>query len=42
MNHPLITQFKQAGQGQVFKFWDALSPEEQTALLDDAAEIDLA
>ena len=40
-NHPLIEKFQQAGQGQVFAFFDQASPEEQRRLLDEAAEIDL-
>ena len=39
--HPLIEKFQQAGQGQVFAFFDQLKPEEQRRLLDEAAEIDL-
>ncbi|MEO6873186.1 MAG: UDPGP type 1 family protein [Opitutaceae bacterium] len=41
-NHPLIEQFRAAGQGQVFAFFDSLAPEAQTKLLEEAAEIDLA
>jgi UDP-N-acetylglucosamine/UDP-N-acetylgalactosamine diphosphorylase len=41
MNHPLIEQFNAAGQSQVFQFWEALSPEEQAALLEEAGEVDL-
>lgn len=37
----LIASFKQAGQGQVFAFFDRLAPAEQQALLAEAAEIDL-
>ncbi len=40
--HPLIASFQQAGQGQVFAFFDGLSPDAQRRLLDEAAEIDLA
>lgn len=40
--HPLIEKFQQAGQGQVFAFFDRLSPEAQQRLLAEAAEIDLA
>lgn len=40
--HPLIEKFQQAGQGQVFAFYDRLAPEAQRRLLDEAAEIDLA
>lgn len=39
--HPLIEKFQQAGQGQVFAFFDALAPDQQQRLLDEAAEIDL-
>ena len=41
-SHPLIEKFRQAGQGQVFAFFDQLTPEAQTHLLAEAAEIDLA
>lgn len=41
MIHPLIEQFSQTGQGQVFKFWEELSVNEQARLLEEAAEIDL-
>ncbi|MFO1449945.1 MAG: UDPGP type 1 family protein [Opitutaceae bacterium] len=40
--HPIIAAFNQAGQGQVFAFFDQLSPEGQQRLLAEAAEIDLA
>ena len=40
--HPLVATFQQAGQGQVFAFFDRLSPDEQARLLSEAAEIDLA
>src|SRR5690625_1930410 len=33
--------FKNAGQDQVFRFWEKLSPEEQQNLIADAREIDL-
>lgn len=39
--HPLIAKFQQAGQGQVFAFFDRLSADEQSRLLSEAAEIDL-
>jgi len=39
--HPLIEKFQRSGQGQVFAFFDHLSPDEQRRLLDEAAEIDL-
>lgn len=38
----LIEAFRNAGQDQVFRFFDELSPAEQAALLAEAAEIDLA
>ena len=41
MNHPLIEQFSQAGQGHVFAFFDQLSDTEQAYLLEEAGEIDL-
>src|SRR5437868_12827373 len=41
MSAPLIEKFRQAGQGQVFAFYDQLSHEEQRHLLAEAAEIDL-
>lgn len=40
--HPLIEQFQRAGQGHVFAFFGELSPTEQTRLLEQAAEVDLA
>jgi UDP-N-acetylglucosamine/UDP-N-acetylgalactosamine diphosphorylase len=40
--HPLIEKFQQAGQGQVFAFFDELARDQQQQLLDQAAEIDLA
>ena len=39
---PLIAKFQQAGQGQVFAFYDQLSPGAQRHLLAEAGEIDLA
>jgi UDP-N-acetylglucosamine/UDP-N-acetylgalactosamine diphosphorylase len=39
--HPLIEKFQRAGQGQVFAFFDACSPEEQQRLLEEAGEVDL-
>lgn len=39
--HSLIDTFQQAGQGQVFAFFDRLSADEQAVLLAEAAEIDL-
>jgi UDP-N-acetylglucosamine/UDP-N-acetylgalactosamine diphosphorylase len=39
---PLLDAFAQAGQGQVFAFYDRLAPAEQTQLLEQAGEIDLA
>ncbi len=41
-NDQLIASFQAAGQGQVFAFWDKLSPAERTELAAQAAEIDLA
>jgi UDP-N-acetylglucosamine/UDP-N-acetylgalactosamine diphosphorylase len=41
-NQSLIESFRQAGQGQVFAFFDDLAPHEQRRLLDEAKEIDLA
>ncbi len=40
-NPPLIEKFQQAGQGQVFAFWEGLGPDDQRRLLAEAAEIDL-
>jgi UDP-N-acetylglucosamine/UDP-N-acetylgalactosamine diphosphorylase len=40
--HPLIEKYQRAGQGQVFAFFDALTPDQQKHLLDEATEIDLA
>jgi UDP-N-acetylglucosamine/UDP-N-acetylgalactosamine diphosphorylase len=40
--HPLIEKFTQAGQGQVFAFFDQLDPAGQAQLLAEAEEIDLA
>jgi UDP-N-acetylglucosamine/UDP-N-acetylgalactosamine diphosphorylase len=43
MNHEqLINNFRAAGQGQVFAFWDSLSATERDELAAQAAEIDLA
>ena len=39
--HPLIEKFQNAGQGQVFAFFDECSPDQQKQLLEDAREIDL-
>jgi UDP-N-acetylglucosamine/UDP-N-acetylgalactosamine diphosphorylase len=39
---PLISTFTAAGQGQVFAFWDRLDGVQRAALLQQAAEIDLA
>jgi UDP-N-acetylglucosamine/UDP-N-acetylgalactosamine diphosphorylase len=38
----LMQAFQRAGQGQVFRFFDRLSPEGQARLLSEAAELDLA
>lgn len=37
----LQTAFAEAGQGQVFRFWEDLSSDQREALLADAREIDL-
>jgi len=42
MNQPLIENFKRAGQGQVFAFWEQLTAAERAQLLAQAGEIDLA
>ncbi len=39
---PLIETFQQAGQGQVFAFYESLNATERAQLLAEAAEIDLA
>src|SRR5688500_19015728 len=39
--HPLVEKFQNAGQGQVFAFFDECSPDQQKQLLEDAREIDL-
>lgn len=39
--HPLIEKYRQAGQGQVFAFFDQLNAQEKERLLAEAAEIDL-
>jgi len=39
--HPIIDSFQKAGQGQVFSFFDQLTPEGQSRLIAEAAEIDL-
>ncbi|HRE80509.1 MAG TPA: UDPGP type 1 family protein, partial [Opitutaceae bacterium] len=39
--HPLIENYKKAGQGQVFAFYDQLDPQAQERLLAEAGEIDL-
>ena len=41
MTHPIIEQFQSADQGQVFRFWDQLTADEQASLLEEAGEIDL-
>ena len=38
----LQARFEAAGQGHVFQGWTSLSPEEQSALLSEAGQIDLA
>ncbi len=40
--HPIVAAFQQAGQGHVFAHFEHLSPVEQSELLADAGEIDLA
>ncbi|HVS53170.1 MAG TPA: UDPGP type 1 family protein [Opitutaceae bacterium] len=42
MNHPVIENFRRAGQAQVFAFFHELAPAQQQRLLEEAAEIDLA
>lgn len=42
MAHPLIEKFQQAGQGQVFAFFDQLPSDAQRRFLAEAAEIDLS
>ncbi len=39
--HPLIDKYREAGQGQVFAFFDQLTAQEKERLLAEAAEIDL-
>jgi len=39
--HPLLEKFARAGQGQVFDFWNDVSEAERSALVQQAAEIDL-
>ena len=38
----LITNYRAAGQGQVFAFWDSLNANERAELAAQAAEVDLA
>lgn len=38
----LISAYRAAGQGQVFAFWDQLSPQAREELAEQAAEVDLA
>src|SRR3712207_1760118 len=40
-NSPLIQVFREAGQEQVFAFFEELTPDEQENLLAQAEEIDL-
>lgn len=40
-HHPLIDKFRQAGQPQVFAFWEQLSAPERAALIAQAGEVDL-
>lgn len=42
MSDQLRSQFQDAGQGHVFRFFDDLSPKEQDSLVSQAAAIDLA
>lgn len=42
MSDALRTQFEEAGQGHVFRFFDDLSPDQQAQLLQQAGDIDLA
>lgn len=42
MEGSLQARFEQAGQGHVFQGWASLSAEEQSALLSEAGQIDLA
>ncbi|MDI1337515.1 MAG: UDPGP type 1 family protein [Lacunisphaera sp.] len=41
-NEQLIASYRDAGQGQVFAFWDSLAPAARNALAVQAREIDLA
>ena len=41
-NDQLISAFRAAGQGQVFAFWDSLSPQARDELAAQATEVDLA
>ncbi len=41
MFHPIRAKFESAGQGQIFRFFDELSPAEQQNLANQAAQIDL-
>lgn len=38
----IISAYRAAGQGQVFAFWEQLGASERAALLEQAAEVDLA
>jgi UDP-N-acetylglucosamine/UDP-N-acetylgalactosamine diphosphorylase len=38
----LISAYRAAGQGQVFAFWDSLSPQAREELVAQASEVDLA
>jgi UDP-N-acetylglucosamine/UDP-N-acetylgalactosamine diphosphorylase len=40
-SHPLMERFARAGQGHVFAYWDRLGGAERSALVQQAAEIDL-
>ena len=42
MSDQIRSQFEQAGQGHVFRFFDEISPEEQACLVSEAETIDLS
>src|SRR4051812_20001525 len=42
MSTSVIENFKRAGQSQIFAFFEQLSSDEQSRLLAEAAEVDLA
>src|SRR5580704_4504866 len=39
--HELMETYRRAGQAQVFRFFERLSPDGQARLLSEAAEVDL-